>query len=181
MCLHYDALVHRHLKRLALVHGFNTATKKCDFVFSTLCEDEKSFVLSTKGPRFNSAYSISDSLSSSIIIHVAAALMLAISLGAIFCPSNVYRENVSLSKPGILRGHNGISTARRGCSAIQAKHVCFFFSITLHNKGPHLINKERSRTLQLCIMAALTQQQQEANLGYEGLQSALHTKPGFHP
>lgn len=81
--------------------------------------------LNHKGPRFNSAYSISDPLSS-IIIHVAAALILAISLGAIFCPSNVYRENVSLSKPGILRGHNGISTARQRCSAIHANHVCFF-------------------------------------------------------
>lgn len=79
--------------------------------------------LNHEGPRFNSAYSISNPLSS-IIIHVAAALILAISLGAIFCPSNVYRENVSLFQLSILRSHNGISTVRRGCTAIHAKHVC---------------------------------------------------------
>lgn len=83
------------------------------------------FHLNHKSPRFISAYSVSDPLSS-IIIHVTAALILAISFGAIFCPSNVYRENVSLSKPGILRGHNGISTARWGYSAIHSNHVCFF-------------------------------------------------------
>lgn len=81
--------------------------------------------LNHKCPRFSSAYSTSDPLNS-IIIHVTAALIRAISLGAIFCPSNVYRENVSLSKPGILRGHNGISTARRESSPIHANHVCLF-------------------------------------------------------
>lgn len=54
------------------------------------------------------------------------ALTPAISFGAVFCPSNVYRENVSLSSPGILRGHNGISAARWGYSTIHANHVCFF-------------------------------------------------------
>lgn len=79
-----------------------------------------------KDLHFNSAdSSITDSLSS-IIIHVPAALILAISPGAIFCPSNVYRENVRLSKPSILRSHNGISTARSGRSAIHANHVCLF-------------------------------------------------------
>lgn len=98
-----------------------------------------SFRLNHKDPHLNSAYSISDPLSS-IIIHVSAALILAISLGAIFCPSNVYRENVSLSEPGILRGHNGISTARRGCSAIHANHVCLFPS---HNTTKDLVSSIR--------------------------------------
>lgn len=96
--------------------------------FLSLYKEEKSSFLSeTQKPtlQFSIPYSISNPLSSTII-HVAAALILAISLGAIFCPSNVYRENVTLSKPSTQRSYNGISAARQSCSAIHAKHVCLF-------------------------------------------------------
>lgn len=112
----------------------------CPFFFLCMSKKIHSSRLNHMDPRFNSADGISNPLSC-IIIHVTAALILAISPGAIFCPSNVYRENVSPFKQSILGGHNGISTARRGCSAIHAKHVCLF-PLTLHNKGLHLINKE---------------------------------------
>lgn len=98
---------------------------KCEFLFFVLSVRKRNHSSEIIRTHASIQHTVSDPLSS-IIIHVAAALILAISLGAIFCPSNVYRENVSLSKPGILRGHNGISTARRGCSAIHANHVCLF-------------------------------------------------------
>lgn len=119
----------RHLVTIlpfGFVTGTNIGTKLWFFPFFFLWGREiVLFPWNHKGPRLNSAYSASDPLNS-ITIHVTAALIMAISLGANFCPSNVYTENVSLSKPGILRGHNGNSVARRAYFAIHANHVCLF-------------------------------------------------------
>lgn len=148
-------------------HGVVISASNCAILsFSLLCVEEE----------FSTAHSISNPLSS-IIIHVAGALILAISPGAIFCPSNVYRENVSLSKPSILRDHNGISTARRGCSAIHANHVCLFPS---HYTTKELISSIRKVLNSSTLYYSCTDTAAGSSLAMKGAKHISH-KAGVPP
>lgn len=76
------------------------------------------------------------------------------------------------------RGHNGISTARRGCSAIHANRVCIFPS-RHRTKDTASSIKKVSELFNFALRLQRQSQREAARLWR--MRSAVRTKPGFHP